>query len=122
MRSHWAFRRLSELLVSEGCHVLRFDYFGTGDSAGNCEEARLLNWVDDICTAYLELKEISGAREITLVGLRFGAVLAAKASVKNIKVKELILWDPVVNGKDYINGLKRMQEKLLVKFNIFILI
>ena len=39
--SHWSFRRLSAMLAREGHHVLRFDYFGTGDSAGNVEDVTL---------------------------------------------------------------------------------
>ncbi len=48
MRSHRAFVRLSDQLAVKGFHVLRFDYFSTGDSAGDDGEACLDDWLGDI--------------------------------------------------------------------------
>ncbi|MDE2122022.1 MAG: alpha/beta hydrolase, partial [Betaproteobacteria bacterium] len=48
IRAHRFLRVLSERLSASGFDVLRFDYFGTGDSAGTEAEADLDTWVRDI--------------------------------------------------------------------------
>lgn len=104
--SVWGFRRLSAMLASEGHHVLRFDYFGTGDSAGRVEEGSVATWVDDIQQAALELREISGARQLSILGKRLGGALAIKACQAGLLAKRLVLWDPVVKGRDYVSELE----------------
>lgn len=110
MRAHWAFRQLSHLLSKAGFPVLRFDYFGTGDSAGDGEEGNVSQWKADIQTAAQELKDMSGVKRISLVGLRLGAALAAQATTEGLNVKDLVLWDPVVSGKSYIDELEAMHH------------
>ena len=39
--SHRAFLRLAMLLSSAGFHVLRFDFYGCGDSEGDCKEGKI---------------------------------------------------------------------------------
>ena len=52
MRSHWALRQLAARLAAAGLHVLRFDYSGTGDSAGDSSAgASLEAWRADVLTA-----------------------------------------------------------------------
>jgi len=104
--SVWGFRRLSAMLAQEGHHVLRFDYFGTGDSAGRVEEGSMAAWVEDIQQAALELREISGARQLSVLGKRLGGALAIKACRAGLDVKRLVLWDPVVKGRDYVAELE----------------
>jgi uncharacterized protein len=91
-----AFRQLAARLVRSGFHVLRFDYFGTGDSYGDTGEGNLASWCDDIETAIEELKEISGAIKVDVVGLRLGANLAARVAFHRPKaINKLILWEPL---------------------------
>ncbi len=112
IRSHRALRQLADQLSRAGCHVLRFDYYGTGDSAGNLDETDLQQWVENIQQAEDELKDLSGVRKISVVGLRFGAMLAAKHNSKNIN--RLVLWDPVESGQEYIKMLSAMHTDMLV--------
>lgn len=104
--SVWGFRRLSAMLAQEGHHVLRFDYFGTGDSAGRVEEGSVAAWLEDIQQAALELREISGARQLSILGKRLGGTLAIKACQAGLDAKRLVLWDPVVKGRDYVAELE----------------
>jgi uncharacterized protein len=118
MPTHWAYRRLAALLARAGVHVLRFDYFGMGDSAGASDEGTLDGWLEDIAAAERTLRELSGARRTSLVGYRLGAVLAWRAckALEN-RPRDLVLWDPVVRGADYLTELhvadRRFASRLL---------
>ena len=46
--THWAMRRLADQLARTGAHVLRFDYFATGDSAGATGDGNVKRLHDDI--------------------------------------------------------------------------
>lgn len=113
IRSHMAFRQLGKLLNRGGRGVLRFDYFGTGDSTGRLEEADFPIWVENVGTALEELKALSGASQVSVVGLRLGALAAAAAIEAREDVEGLVLWDPVVGGADFIGemgGLTTCEE------------
>jgi pimeloyl-ACP methyl ester carboxylesterase len=103
IRAHRSMKQLANLLSGAGRHVLRFDYFGTGDSAGEMLEADLPGWERDIETAMEEARDVSGASSVALVGLRLGANLAAKVAAAHPKqVESLVLWDPILSGEEYI--------------------
>lgn len=101
-KAHWVFRRLAQRTAQEGFFTLRFDYFATGDSAGPSDAGSLAQWAEDIATAADEALDLSGAREVSIVGFRLGASLAARAVEAGLEVRGLVLWDPVVTGADYI--------------------
>ncbi|MEM1433799.1 MAG: alpha/beta hydrolase [Pseudomonadota bacterium] len=100
MRIHRAFRWLAERLAARGFHVLRFDYDGTGNSAGNLESTSFPAWQDNVLSAVDELRSISGAEQLSLIGLRIGALLAA-ASAAAARCHSLVLWDPVPSGSAF---------------------
>ena len=104
-QAHWAYRRLAALLAERGLHVLRFDYHATGDSAGASSEGRLAQWVADVDTAVRELQDIAGVRRTSLVGMRLGGAIAARAVAGGVPAADLVLWDPVVFGSEYLAGL-----------------
>lgn len=109
--SHWAFRRLASGLNQGGHSTLRFDYFGTGDSAGDCAEVTLESMVADIETAGQELLDRGRARRIWLVGARLGATAALLASAsEKLPVRGLVLWDAVTDGKRYLEELGRIDR------------
>jgi uncharacterized protein len=104
--SMWGFRRLSSMLAQAGHHVFRFDYYGTGDSAGTADEASLAAWEKDVAIAAQELRDLSGVRHLSLVGKRLGAALAVRACRQGLDAQRLVLWDPVVNGSNYVSELE----------------
>jgi pimeloyl-ACP methyl ester carboxylesterase len=104
LHAHRSLRQLAARLAQNGFETLRFDYFGTGDSAGDMTDADLAGWEHDIETAIEEIIELAGVKRIALVGLRLGANLAASVAARRIDVvNPLILWDPIVSGKAYLH-------------------
>jgi uncharacterized protein len=113
MRTHMALRQLSALLSSLGFDVFKFDYYGVGDSAGKSTQGNIAAWKEDVGTAYQELKDMSGVQSISIVGLRLGASIAALAASNGVTPKNLLLWDPVVNGEKFIQELRYLSSDVL---------
>jgi pimeloyl-ACP methyl ester carboxylesterase len=109
MRTHWAFRKLAGLLTREGLHVLRFDYFGTGDSAGGSHQVSAHRSLADVRLAATELKDLAGVRRVSVLGLRWGATLAAQAAAQGLEVQDLVLWEPAVDGRSHLEDLKAIE-------------
>lgn len=107
MRSHRAFRVLADALAMKGYHVLRFDYRGTGDSAGSLDQFSPKDWLDDIDAAMDELRELAAIERVGLLGLRLGALLAYHVALRRRGVDVLALWDPVLSGESYLSELRR---------------
>jgi pimeloyl-ACP methyl ester carboxylesterase len=105
MRSHRVFRQLALLLSRAGFHVLRFDYFGTGDSAGHADDVSVAQWAKDVGTAIEELKETADVKRVVLVGLRLGALVAGLGAAGRSDVASVVYWDPVVAGASYLREI-----------------
>lgn len=102
---HWAFQKLAGLLAATGLHVLRFDYSSVGDSAGESGDGSLGRWCEDIETATHDLRELAGIRRVAIVGMRLGGVLAVRAAARDGKIRDVVLWDPIVSGPTYLREL-----------------
>ena len=116
VRAYRGFRQVANALANAGCHVLRFDYYGSGDSSGAGENAYVGQWLEDVTIAADELKDMSGVGAISVVGLRLGATLSLLAIGERSDVASLVLWDPVVSGKDFLDDLQSMHEQRLVHY------
>jgi pimeloyl-ACP methyl ester carboxylesterase len=113
--AHRPLQQLAVRLARAGCHVLRFDLYGCGDSAGDMEDATFAQWLDDVATAAQELRDTSGSRRLCLVGLRLGGTLAALAGAAAVAAGARdafasVLWEPVINGAQYIAELQAAQR------------
>ncbi len=60
LRAHRLYRVLAERLARSGIDVMRFDYYGTGDSSGEDQEGELSGWTRDIRTVHDELLRVPG--------------------------------------------------------------
>ncbi len=110
-RSHRTFRVLATQLERAGYSALRFDYTGTGDSAGSSEDVTVAGWLEDIEAAAARLQAASGAARVSIVGLRFGATLAALATLRGaLRPRQLVLWDPIVLGRTYLAELAAQHQ------------
>ena len=112
LSAHRAMRQLAHQLAGVGVDVLRFDYYGTGDSAGELHEATLAGWQDDIERAIGELRDTAGAERVGVIGLRLGASLAASLVARKPGIADSLgLWDPVCSGEAYLRELERIASQ-----------
>lgn len=110
IRGHRTFRQLAVRLARAGFPVLRFDYYGSGDSLGDSEDANLARWQQDIHDAIDETKRLSGVPQVSLIGLRLGASLSYLAGHEREDVENYVLWAPIVSGEKYIDELLRSHQ------------
>jgi esterase/lipase len=111
MRAHWGLRLLGDQLIQTGFHVMRFDYSCLGDSWGTFEQATVRQWVEDVKAALGELQDNAGVRQVSIVGLRLGATLACSAAME-LPIHHLVLCDPVLDGRAYLDRLRELQKQL----------
>lgn len=114
VRAHRSYRVLATQLAQLGFDVLRFDYSGTGDSMGDAVDASVEDWLADIDHAGAELRASTNGRAVVAVGLRLGGTLAALASSRRgMKLRHLVLWDPVVSGAAYVRALRDAHDEYM---------
>ena len=108
MRSHRALHLLAGRLGEAGYHVLRFDYFGAGDSEGHSSEATPAQWIEDIAAAATYLQRKSGLERLCVIGHRLGALLACAAQSQGRLPGRLLLWDPPASGAQWLRQLEHL--------------
>jgi len=116
MRAHRAFSLLARRLAVLGYPVLRFDFHGCGDSAGDAVDGDLQQWMADTGSAIDELKNAGRVGQVALVGLRLGASIAAEAATRRDDVTALVAWDPVVEGAHYLESLRTAHRSWMEAF------
>ncbi len=114
VRAHRMMRVLAERLARAGHPVLRFDFYGTGDSMGEDVDGDLHSWADDVHSADVELRARSAVSQTVWVGMRLGASIALRAAERPPPgLLRLILWDPVLDGERYLQYLRERHVAIL---------
>lgn len=109
-RALWS---LSETLMIAGVDVLRFDWFGSGDSAGDSDGIDVPGLVDDLRTAESTLRSCCATSDVRLLGLRSAVLpLLAYASTCREPV-DLVLWAPVLDGRELVAGWREQHRRQL---------
>ncbi len=88
-------------LASQGWATLRFDYFGSGDSAGDDEDFSLAGASADTRSAIAWMRERSRA-PLLLAGVRGGAWPATACADA---ADRLLLWQPLASGAEWLADL-----------------
>ena len=104
IRAHRTFRHLAEALAEAGFPVVRFDFDGTGDSAGRETDAnRAETWRGDVRRACEVVRARSGFDTVALVGLKLGGTFAALAAEELGGVEALVLWGAHETGASFVS-------------------
>ncbi len=112
--AYGSLRVLADDLAAAGYATLRFDYPGTGDS---CDEAAERDghwtaWQRSVDAAADWLRATTGANRLVLCGLRLGTTLATLAATRRDDVAGLLLFEPVLSGRNYVRQLLLEAEML----------
>jgi amino acid adenylation domain-containing protein len=113
IRFHRAVRQLAMQLTAIGFPVLRFDFYGCGDSAGQDQEWRIPQWQADLALAIAEARRRSGSPNVALAGLRLGATLATTVAAAGQDIVAAVLWDAVLDGEDHLRELQALHSSML---------
>ncbi len=99
---YFSYRLLADRLAELGLAVVRFDYDGTGDSAGLETDAdRVGAWLASVSAA-TDVLAATGVASLGLVGVRIGALFAAREAARRGGVDALVLWDPCNSGREFL--------------------
>lgn len=94
---------LADALAARGAAVLRFDYHGTGDSAGDDETFTFDGALHDANLALDCLRRQVEGLPVVILGVRAGALIAARIATG--EVAALWLWQPVLDGARHVEEL-----------------
>jgi pimeloyl-ACP methyl ester carboxylesterase len=109
LHAHRSLRYLADDLANQGVPTLRFDWHGTGDSAGIDEDPnRCATWQANLRDAVEWMRQVLGCRQVSIVGLRIGAALAALAA-EEVEVANLVMWAPVINGRAFVREMTAIE-------------
>lgn len=107
--THRTFRTFAEEAAARGFPALRFDYDGTGDSAGKpTDPDRVAHWLRSIGDAVDALKSLTGVTQVCLFGVRVGASLGAVAATGRADVHSMIAFAPVVKLSGYLREIRAL--------------
>ncbi len=108
MHAHRTLRHLADKLARAGIPTLRFDYDGTGDSSGtDLDGERLKSWRSSVTRAIAHARQATGLDRVCVLGLRFGATLAALAA-SEVGAQHLVLWEPYTSGRKQVRDLRAL--------------
>ena len=94
---HRIFVKTARQLAAIGFYVLRFDFRGSGDSAGDFSEMTIGGEVSDAIKSIDVLTAMPGvdSDRIGILGLSMGGCVAAFVSGQDARVKSTVMWAPL---------------------------
>ncbi len=115
--AYGALARLARALADAGAAVLRFDYHGTGDSAGESPEVSVSTMKRDAAAAAAELGELVSDVPLALLGARLGGGLALELAGE-LGAARAIAVAPVISGRSWLRqerGRRQLRRSMVKK-------
>lgn len=108
-RSYRLFALLADALSEHGIATLRFDYYGTGDSAGEDTDFSIEGACADATEALIELCGRAPHAPVVVMGVRGGSHPAIQLA-RHHAPSALWLWQPVTDWPAHLDELRRLHE------------
>lgn len=115
--SYGAMARLARALAGAGCAVLRFDYHGTGDSAGDSVDVSVGSMERDAGAAAAFLRGRFPGAELVLVGVRLGASLALALGAR-LGAARVAAVAPIASGANWLRqerGRRTLRRSMIAR-------
>ena len=99
-------------LAANGFPSYIMDYYGSGDSEGEFEQANAQDWLADIISVGQWLVA-RGVKRIILLGVRVGALLVAANQNQlhqALPIVAHLLWKPITSGKLFVSQIIRIKQ------------
>jgi alpha/beta superfamily hydrolase len=103
---HRALKKLGKRLGRTGIDVFRFDFAGMGDSSGDFGDMGFEQWRADLNAAIDLARCRFRCKEVVLIGVRMSATLAALACAERGDIHAAVLWEPPMDGNQFIDDLR----------------
>lgn len=101
-------------LAADGHPVLAFDLPGVGDGRGSPHDQGLVErWVEAVAAATERLAALAPGREVALLGMELGGLLALEAARRGAQIEALAIWAMPRDGRAFFRATKafsRMQR------------
>ncbi len=108
--------KLARELSREGACVVKFDYRGWGESGFGHQSTSLEKIQSDIHFVADSLLQKENKK--ILIGLRLGGLFALKALEQRTDIEKIILIEPILDVKKYINQLRIKNRLGLIRSNL----
>lgn len=113
MRSRRSLWTLCESLAAGACDVLRFDWFGTGESSGDPLDLSLAGMLDDLGAARSMLRTLSADAPLRMLALRSSCLPLLAFAHAQAGPVDLVLWDPRLDGAALVAQWRRKHHAQL---------
>lgn len=104
-RSRRFITEVASELAGLGLPTLRFDFHGTGDSAGTGEDLDLSSMHRDLEAAVAALRQRTSIKRLALVAWRGGALAVHGWLERGGDADLVVLWEPIIDGAAWLREL-----------------
>ena len=104
-RSRRFLAEIATELAAMGLPCLRFDFHGSGDSAGEGDELDFASMRRDLDIAVAALRDRTGIRRLALLAWRGSALALHDWAAQGGRADVVVLWEPIVDGDAWLQAL-----------------